>query len=146
MNIEGSGPEPESEIYYNGDTVGHSNSDFFTTIRGRIGVAMHDWLFYATGGGIGVNWTTRLKDDCNDFLICGFDEIDARKEEFVWSWTVGGGIERRFGCHWSVKAEYLFYTLPDQRFSGVDLVYTDRYQFEAHDQGHIIRAGLNYKF
>src|SRR2546430_6647556 len=56
MNIEGSGAEPESKILDNGDVVGHSDSDFYTTFRGRLGIALDQWVFYATGGCIGVNW------------------------------------------------------------------------------------------
>jgi len=148
MNIEGSGVEPESAILGNSDLVGHSDSDFYTTIRGRLGIALNQWLFYATGGGIGVNWDTRVRDDCNIFP-CSNRTIDAHEEDFDWGWTVGGGIERMIGCHWSIKAEYLYYTLDDQSFSAEANVFTrdiGRFRWEAHDQGHIVRAGLNYKF
>src|SRR5437870_12242545 len=89
MNIEGSGAEPESVLHANGDTVGRSDSDFYTTIRGRIGIALNKWLFYATGGGIAVNWETSLRDDCTAFP-CRFDRINAHKEELDWGWTAGG--------------------------------------------------------
>src|SRR5207302_1353106 len=82
MNIEGRGAEPESERFRNGDTVGRSDSDFYTTFRGRIGIALNQWLFYATGGGIGVNWDTSLRDDCNT-SPCGFDLIDAHKPRLL---------------------------------------------------------------
>jgi len=148
MNIEGSGPQPEAVIFSGGDLKGHTDSDFYTTIRGRIGLAWDKWLFYATGGGIGVNWDASVRDDC-DTSPCDAALLDAHKEEFDWGWTVGGGIERMIGCHWSIKAEYLYYTLDDQTFSGEAFVGTrslGNVPFEAHDQGHIIRGGLNYKF
>ena len=145
MNIEGRGAEPESKLFDAGDTVGRSDSDFYTTFRGRIGFALNKWLIYGTGGGIAVNWETSLRDDCDDFP-CGFDRINAHKEELDWGWTAGGGIEYMIGCHWSIKGEYLYYVLDDQDFSGVDVEFANRYRFEAHDQGHIIRGGLNYKF
>jgi len=145
MNIEGSGADPDTTEHRGSDTRGHSDSDFYATFRGRIGVALNQWLFYATGGGIGVNWDTSVRDDCNT-RPCGFDLIDAHKQEFDWGWTVGGGVERLIGCHWSIKAEYLFYKLDDQDFSGVDDRFGDTYRFRAHDQGHIVRGGLNYKF
>lgn len=148
MNLEGSGVLPESAIRNGSDTRGHSDSDFYTTFRGRIGVALNQWLFYATGGGIGVNWETRVDDNCSTFP-CSSQTIDAHKQEFDWGWTVGGGIERMIGCHWSIKAEYLYYTLDDQNFSGESFISTrsiGTFRFDAHDQGHIVRAGLNYKF
>jgi len=148
MNAEGSAPEPETVIHSGSDLVGHSDSDFYTTIRGRVGVALNQWLFYATGGGIGVNWETRVRDDCTTGF-CNAATIDAHKQELDWGWTVGGGIERMIGCHWSIKAEYLYYTLDDQNFSAEAFVGTrslGEFRWEAHDQGHIVRAGLNCKF
>ena len=151
MNIEGSGVEPEAALSRDSELRGHTDSDFYTTIRGRIGVALDKWLFYATGGGIGVNWETRVIDNC-DTGDCGSDLLNAHKEEFDWGWTVGGGIERMIGCHWSIKAEYLYYTLGDQSFSGQPTFNGEpdnergRTRWQAHDQGHIIRGGLNYKF
>jgi opacity protein-like surface antigen len=48
------------------------------------------------------------------------------------------------GHHWTVKAEYLYFSLGDDHFSGVSG--GTRYGFDAETQGHIVRAGLNYKF
>src|SRR5438309_5878020 len=55
MNLDGRGTEPGSP---GGDTRGETDSDFYTTIRGRLGFGVGHWLFYATGGGIGVNLET----------------------------------------------------------------------------------------
>jgi outer membrane immunogenic protein len=145
MNIEGSAVDPDTVEHRGSDTRGHSDSDFYATFRGRIGIALNQWLFYATGGGIAVNWDTSVRDDCNT-RPCGFDLIDAHTQDFDWGWTVGGGIERMIACHWSIKAEYLFYQLDTQDFSGVDDRFGDTFRFRAHDQGHIVRGGLNYKF
>jgi len=155
MNLEGSGFEPDpasgTRAFQNGlrpDIQGHSDSDFYATFRGRIGIALNQWLFYATGGGIAVNWDTSVRDDCNTNGCSPFT-IDAHKQELAWGWTVGGGIERMIGCHWSIKGEYLYYRLDDQDFSGTADLFTrvfGDFRFVAHDQGHIIRAGLNYKF
>jgi len=142
MNLDGSGIDPHA---FSPDTKGETDSDFFTTIRGRLGFAFGHWLFYATGGGIGVNLETRVIDNC-DTGACGDDLINAGKTEFNWGWTGGGGIEYMFGCHWTVKAEYLRYQLDDQSFSGVDEFGT-RFHFKGiGTEGNIVRAGLNYKF
>jgi outer membrane immunogenic protein len=140
MNLEGSGVEPNP---FDDRLRGESDSDFYTTFRGRIGVAVHSCLFYATGGGIGVNYDTRAIDT-------GSSSIDAHKQEFDWGYTVGGGIEHMFGCHWSIKAEYLYFALDRQDFSGVGTnnigTNGDRFGFNGDTTGHIVRAGLNYKF
>jgi opacity protein-like surface antigen len=106
-------------------------------------VALDCWLVYATGGGIGVNLTKRFIDHCSTGS-CGGGVIDARDADFSWGYTVGGGIERMIGRHWTVKAEYLYFSLGDDHFSGVSG--GTRYGFDAESKGHIVRAGLNYKF
>src|ERR1700722_1014658 len=65
LNLDGSGVEPGSP---GNNTVGKSDSDFYTTFRGRIGVNLdwHGcWLIYATGGGIGVDLETKVIDNCD---------------------------------------------------------------------------------
>src|SRR5438105_3524341 len=58
MNLNGRGLEDRHFSDVNGET----SSDFYATFRGRIGVALKNWLFYATGGGIGVNYDNRAID------------------------------------------------------------------------------------
>ena len=148
MNIDGSGLEPDRFGMRN-DVFGRSDSDFFTTIRGRLGVAFGHWLIYGTGGGIGVNWETRVTDDCFTGN-CGPGTINARKTEFDWGWTGGGGIEYMLGCHWTIRAEYLYYKLDEQSFSGTDFASGVRaagdFGWKARAEGNIIRGGLNFKF
>jgi outer membrane immunogenic protein len=145
MNLDGRGVSKFDENFEGGDTRGETNSDFYTTIRGRLGIAFGQWLFYGTGGGIGVNYETRVIDDC-DTGGCGNDLINAGKTEFNWGWTGGGGIEYMFGCHWTLKAEYLRYQLDDQHFSGVGRFGT-HFDFKGiGTEGNIVRGGLNYKF
>ena len=112
MNLDGSGVEPGSP---GDDSRGGSSSDLYMTFRGRVGFAHDCWLFYATGGVIGVNYESKFVDDCiaGD---CGGGLIDARKTELNWGPTVGGGIERMIGRHWSIKLEYLYFTLDEQSF------------------------------
>jgi outer membrane immunogenic protein len=148
MNLDGRGTEPGSP---GGDTVGKSDSDFYTTIRGRVGFAWGNWLFYGTGGGIGLNWDTEVRDDC--FVSpCGGGVTDAHKQEFDWGWTAGGGIEYMIGCHWTIRAEYLRFELGDQHFSAPNDIIsppigtTGNFGWRANAEGNIVRAALNYKF
>jgi outer membrane immunogenic protein len=134
MNLEGHGDEANFFGVH-----GETDSDFYTTMRGRVGVRLNChgcWLVYATGGAIGVNYTTRFHVDPDFF--------DARGNDFAWGYTVGGGVERKIGRHWSVKAEYLYYSLDQHSFgaplNGVPI------DFRAETSGHILRAGLNYQF
>ena len=143
LNLDGRTLDPASRRS-GSDTHASSDSDFYTTLRGRIGVAFNHWLIYATGGAIGVNYETKFVDDCNT-APCSPGTVDAHKQELDWGYTVGGGIERMIGCHWSVKAEYLYFSLDDQDFSAPNNFGAIQ-PFHGETTGHIVRAGLNYKF
>lgn len=136
MNLEGDGAEPNTD----GALRAETDSDFYMTARGRVGFALDCWLFYATGGGIGVNYTTRFADIDPSFG----GVIDARRTDFNWGYTVGGGIERMIGRRWSIKAEYLYFNLDEQRFHGTAGGFAS--PFETETWGHIVRAGLNFHF
>ena len=103
------------------------------TVRGRLGYAPGNWLFYATGG---FAWTydrltlTQLTNGMTDM-------------PFLWrfGWAAGGGVEAAIAPHWSARLEYLFtdydaasVTFPStgQRFSSDFLVSE-------------LRLGLNYR-
>jgi outer membrane immunogenic protein len=134
MNLEGNGDEPGFSTVH-----AETDSDFYTTLRGRVGVKLDwggCWLIYGTGGGIGVNYTARFHVDPNFF--------DARDNDFEWGYTVGGGLERMLTRHWSIKAEYLYFRVDGPSFGNSGSGVTA--DFNAETMGHIIRAGLNYKF
>jgi outer membrane immunogenic protein len=157
MNLDGRGVQP---IAFR-DTFGESDSDLYVTLRGRVGVSVdwHGcWLLYATGGAIGVNYETRIIDD-SIIPPAGPGLLDARKQEFDWGYTVGGGIERQIGRHWSIKIEYLYFNLEDQSFEGDAHIFglantnslngeprTFHDHFKGDTDGHIVRAGLNFHF
>lgn len=67
--------------------------DYLGTVRGRLGYAAGNVLFYGTGGLA----YTRLSGFGVSTTATGF--------------AVGGGIEWAFAPQWSVKAEYLYYRL-----------------------------------
>lgn len=146
MNLEGRGTSRFDDIVFASDTRGETDSDFYTTIRGRLGFTLGKWLFYGTGGGIGVNYETRVVDDC-DVFPCGRELLNAGKTEFNWGWVGGGGIEYMLNCHWTLKGEYLRYQLDDQNFSGTGVHFGGHFGFTGiGTEGNIVRAGLNYKF
>src|SRR5438876_12044579 len=105
MNLDGRGTPRIDRVLFASDTHGETDSDFYTSIRGRLGFAFGHWLFYATGGGIGVNLTTRVIDNC-DTGARGHELIHASTTDFNWGSTGGCGIEHMFGCHWTAKADY----------------------------------------
>lgn len=143
MNMNGRAIEPG----FPHDTFGKTDSDFFMTFRGRLGLAVNSWLIYATGGAIGVNYRTSVND--GSFTVDGPDTINASRDDINWGYTVGGGIERMFamfGRRWSFKIEYLFFNLDTQSFSAASGNRFGPYGWSAETEGHIVRGGLNFHF
>ncbi len=96
---------------------------WFGTVRGRLGYALNNILFYGTlgvayGGG---KLQGIFASDTNVHL----------------GWTAGAGIEVGLTPHWSAKAEYLYVDLADQNY-----LRFGNSGFEAN----VLRFGLNYRF
>ncbi len=143
MRVRGRGLEPG----FPRDTFGESDSDFYATFRGRLGVTAGRWLFYATGGAIGVNYFSGVTD--RSFTTRGPDTIDASQEDFRLGYTVGAGAERMFaafGRCWSVKVEYLYFNVGDETFGAISDNGFGPYQFRGGSDGNIFRVGVNYHF
>ena len=139
MNVRGSKAYPQSI-----DTIARTESDFYTTLRGRVGIALnHQWLIYATGGAIGLNFHTSVDDDST---TPGSGLVDTSKRGFDWGYTVGGGVEHGINRHWSIKLEYLYFALDKQTSSGVASTDSGTYRFANETTGNILRLGVNYRF
>jgi outer membrane immunogenic protein len=116
-DIQGSGANDTFAAY-------KFSNPWFGTVRGRVGYAMNNVLFYATGGlaygGVNVDfgpfneWQTHL------------------------GWTAGAGVEVGLTPNWSAKAEYLYVRLEDRGYvlTGV----------QNGLQSNIFRLGVNYRF
>ena len=100
------------------------SNPWFGTVRGRVGYAFSNIMFYGTGG-------------------LAFGEL--RGETFGLSeshtsagWTAGVGAEFGFAPNWSAKVEYLYVDLSNSPFTitGVQ----NGYRFG------MVRAGVNYHF
>lgn len=97
----------------------------FGTVRGRLGYAFDRVMPYVTGGLA----VADIKHSAGAFA-----GSDLRA-----GWTIGGGVEALLTRNISVKGEYLYYDFARQTYnSGAGL--------GANANGHILRAGVNYKF
>jgi outer membrane immunogenic protein len=109
-------------------------SDWYGTLRGRLGYTNGGSLFYATGGAAIVKVTNNSDDiSTNNF---------ASNSDTASGWVVGGGIETMLGGNWSAKAEYLYIDAGSQDVFNPSLA--DTVHFD--NRFHIYRYGLNYKF
>jgi high affinity Mn2+ porin len=104
------------------------------TVRGRIGYAPGNWLFYLTGG---FAWTydqltlTQLASGTND-------------SPFLWrlGWTAGMGVEVPIAPNWTAKGEYLWTGYPTATANFPDLGQTISSNLNLQE----FRVGLNYHF
>jgi outer membrane immunogenic protein len=109
---------------------------YFSTLRGRVGYAMDEWLLYATaGGGYGGD-----QDTYSFPILGGFTDSNAFP-----LWVVGAGVETQIWERWTGRIEYLY--LQSGSISntlaipgGGTLAITKT----VHD--NVIRTGLNYHF
>jgi outer membrane immunogenic protein len=102
------------------------------TARARAGVALNNWLIYATGGA------AFIKETANGTTIagvaCGTAGLLPGCSESHWrpGLAVGGGTEWGFASNWTAKAEYLYIAAAG---TGASV-----------DHVNVVRAGINYKF
>lgn len=120
--------------------------DYFGTVRGRIGYAFDRTLVYATGGLAYAD----IENSVAFFGTAGQLQFAGSNRRTEAGYTVGAGFEHAFAPNWSVKAEYLYYDFRDETVNvavipgsgGGGTGYNSRFE----NDGHIVRAGLNYKF
>ena len=100
------------------------SNPWFGTLRGRVGYALNNVMFFGTGG-------------------IAFGELRANTFGLSEShtnagWTVGVGAEMGFAQNWSAKVEYLYVDLATSNF--VITGASNGYRFG------LVRAGVNYHF
>ena len=104
------------------------------TVRGRIGYAPGNWLFYGTGG---FAWTYDQQS---------LTQVSTGNSEtpFLWrlGWVAGAGVEVPFAPHWTARLEYLFFDYGRSTYAyggGAQPISSDLTLQE-------MRFGLNYQF
>jgi outer membrane immunogenic protein len=128
-----------------GATVFRHDVQWFSTARGRIGLANGDTLLYLTGGAAwaGVRETTSVqRDDAIASLVV---------HNTLGGWALGGGIEGRLSQSWTVKFEYLHLdfgpTTASTRLAanvgGAGFDVLERVDSRITD--NIVRIGVNYR-
>ena len=134
------------------NTTAQSELRYLGTLRARVGfVPVDRFLVYATGGlAYGdVRTTTSVSGVQAPALSWAGSKSDTKV-----GYTVGAGVEYAITNNWTLKGEYLYYDLGKQNvaatgnaavravaaLNGVD------YLSRVDTKGHIVRAGVNYKF
>ncbi|RUO97240.1 outer membrane protein [Hyphomicrobium sp.] len=109
------------------DATAHSNVNWFSTVRGRLGFTAGSLLIYGTGG-------LAVADFDNKVDVGG---LTFRDNDTKVGYAAGGGVEWAFAPNWSMKAEYLYLGFGDEKLSS---------GYRINDDFQTVRVGLNYKF
>lgn len=130
---------------------GHSELNWFGTFRGRFGIAPYDGttLFYATGGLAYGGVKTSLTGNVTVPAPVTNLPPPIIEDGVRVGWTAGGGIEHAlWGSKWTVKAEYLYTDLGNDRASMAGTVNGTPFSFTANqpEHFHIVRLGAAYRF
>jgi outer membrane immunogenic protein len=127
-----------SASYYGTTTFdGKQDVGFFGTVRGRIGYTSGNVLVYGTGGFAygGVNTRFQLTNAAFTNNISS----NATRTGFA----VGGGLEYKITPEWSIKAEYQFIDLGDEKLTNAASDGTAD-GTKVDTSFHTVRAGINY--
>jgi outer membrane immunogenic protein len=100
------------------------SNPWFGTVRGRVGYAFNNILFYGTGGLA--------------FGELRADTFGLSESHTTAGWTAGVGAEFGLAQNWRAKIEYLYVDLADSNFAITGM--TNGYRFG------LVRAGVNYHF
>ncbi len=136
-------------------TVGRS-LHYLGTVRGRVGFAVApSILLYATGGLAYGDPSGRAQLVQVGTTIGRVGVGSAAISGVRAGWTLGAGAEWMFASNWSAKLEYLYYDLGARNWNspltvaapaallGVPYAVTTQ---SVRANGHLVRAGLNYRF
>jgi len=131
-------------------SCGHDSSvgDYFGTVRGRVGYAFDNLLFYGTGGWAYAESTTTHTTTCVSGACPAtslpFTFNSPSVSTTASGWTAGAGIEWGFLPNWTLRAEYLHL-----QFNGVG----ENFGFTGTTIGipivsnvHNTRVGVSYLF
>jgi outer membrane immunogenic protein len=106
-------------------------SNWLATIRGRVGYAPQQILYYVTGGGA----FTNVRPFTGALPYGGGTEA---------GWTVGAGIEYATTYNWTVKLEYLYASFQNATCNAGSCGVLAPATVSFNE--NIVRLGVNYKF
>lgn len=147
--------------FIGGNFSGNSsvNTNWYATLRGRVGYAFGPALLYATGGlaladtKVSTNATGSIVTSIFPPLLGPLGSMNASDDAVLVGYAVGGGLEYALGAGWSVKGEYLHmgfgskgYNLTGslQTSAGQTAVISTRVYVKP--EFDIARIGVNYRF
>jgi outer membrane immunogenic protein len=126
------------------DSVAAIETDFYGDITGRLGVAFNRFLAYGRGGAA----FTHAEVSFTDTDPVGLTLVSGTSaDDWLFGWTVGGGLEFAVTNNWTVRGEYMF-TQFDETISHTatnSAGGTNTFDHEIDDL-QIVKFGAAYKF
>ena len=110
------------------------------TLRGRLGWAMDNTLFFATGGIALVDTTFSSTD-----FPTG-SSTSAEDSQWLTGWVIGGGMEHAFSDRISGRLEYSYIVLPNGEYLLDDGLGNTADVTHDYSGIYTVRAGLTYNF
>jgi outer membrane immunogenic protein len=135
-------------------------SDWFGTLRGRLGIlATPNLLVYGTGGFAYGQTTTSFTTlpvglGLGGFCTAAFSGLTCAtgsSSGIGTGWAGGGGLEWMFAPHWTVRAEYLYVDLGSQSattapYSPFGHLFVNNFTASSTFHENIARAAVNFGF
>jgi outer membrane immunogenic protein len=136
-----------------------SSTKWLATLRGRLGMAVNNFLLYATGGAAWGRVDTTLVQSCLA-ANCGNSPFP-RYSQFTSSvdkigWVAGLGAEYALNASWSARAEWLYVDLgtinsallvnAQTNVGGPPIFSPQTTTWSRREQYNQFRIGINYRF
>lgn len=119
-------------------------TDWFGTVRGKLGWAQNNWLLYATGG---LAYGHVKTSGTSSFVTVPVLTYTGSNSSTKVGWALGAGVDYGITRNWSVGLEYLYvdlgrvsYTETPNFFPASSITISNRAAM------HIARLTANYKF
>jgi outer membrane immunogenic protein len=115
-----------------GGSTDQSTYRWLGSVRGRLGYAANNWLFFGTGGWAFAN----IRHGNNGAPTDTFDNTRS-------GWTVGGGVEYAFLPNWTVRADYRYFDFGSYSRSAPANAVNP---YSVANKLQTVTIGLSYKF
>jgi outer membrane immunogenic protein len=130
-----------SEIGATGYGKRDNKIDSFGTLRGRLGYAWNEIMFYCTGGFAWANEQMTRTQQIGTINQATPGTVESSSTAGS-GWAAGLGLEWGFAPNWSAKFEYLHLDIGSQSFTFPLAMQ----RIDATARMDVVRVGLNYRF
>jgi outer membrane protein OmpA-like peptidoglycan-associated protein len=118
----------------------HSDVDFDSSIRGKLGWSFGRALVYGTGGVAFGEVRNRYESTPNVIASCATPFNCGNSDTLRVGWTAGAGVAYAFTPNWSTDLEYRYTDLGSHGFTNANLRDSNEVNYSA------IRLGITYRF